>query len=135
QPHQTVAAVKYADAAKKVAPEVALWLRAPQQRVTIIQHPDANAVPFESGALLLTPFVDNDRAIQMQLAHTLAHAAVPSSRAWIAEGLAHYAQAREREVQGGRKAAITYMLDRLSGLVLDEPADIKSSPDSAARNL
>jgi len=135
QPKQSLAAAKYADAVKKVAPEITSWLRAPQDRITIIQHPDPNAAPFESGSLLLTPFTDNDKAIQWQIAHTLAHAAVPSSRAWIAEGLAHYAQLREREVQDGHKAALAFLLDRRTTLALDEPENMKSSPDSAARSL
>ena len=134
-PEQHYRATEYSDAVKKVAPEVASWIRAPQQSITVIQHPEANAVPFESGPLLLTRFSDNDKAIQLQLAHTLAHAALPSSRAWIAEGLAHYAQAREKQVQEGHVAALTFLLDRVNSLALDEPEHIKSSPDSAARSL
>jgi aminopeptidase N len=84
---------------------------------------------------LLTRFSENEKAIQLQVANTLAHAAVPSSRAWIAEGLAHYAQVREKEVQEGRKAAVDFLLDRLTTLALDEPENIKSAPDSAARSL
>lgn len=135
QPKQTAASARYADAIKKVAPEVALWLRSPQQPITVIQLPEPDDAPFESGPLLATPFLENDKAIQMQLAHTLAHAAVPSSRAWISEGLAHYAQLREREVQSGRAATINFLLDRLQALTLDEPEHEKSAPDSAARSL
>ena len=135
QPKQTVPSALYADAIKKVAPELALWLRAPQQPVTIIQLPEPDDAPFESGPLLATPFLENDKAIQMQLAHTLAHAAVPSSRAWISEGLAHYAQLREREVQSGRAATIQFLLERLQALTLDEPEHEKSAPNSAARSL
>jgi hypothetical protein len=135
QPKQSIPAATYADAVKKVAPEVASWLRAPQQPITVIQLPEPNDAPFESGTLLATPFLANDKAVQLQLAHTLAHAAVPSSRAWIAEGLAHYAQLREREVQDGRDASVTFLLDRLNALTLDEPEHAKDSPDSAARSL
>lgn len=135
QSDQAALAAKFLDAARKVAPEVTSWLRAPQERITIIQHPDPNAAPFESGPLLLTPFNATDKALQLQLAHTLAHAAVPSDRAWISEGLAHYAQLREREVQDGRNTALGFLLDRLPALTLDEPENAKSSPDSAARSL
>jgi hypothetical protein len=131
----SVGTIIYAGAVKKVAPEITSWLRAPQQPITVIQIPDPNAAPFESGPLLLTPFLNDDKAIQLQLAHTLAHAAVPSSRAWISEGLAHYAQLREREVQSGRSAAFQFQLDRVQALTLDEPEHAKCASDSAARSL
>jgi hypothetical protein len=60
--------------------------------------------------MLFTPIVPVDqKRLQLTLIHQLVHASFSSPRAWIYEGLAHFAQALEREQQEGRKAALAYM--------------------------
>ena len=44
-----------------------------------------------------------NRDLQLQFIHTLTHANFYSSRSWIYEGLAHFAQITMREQQDGRK--------------------------------
>jgi len=74
-------------------------------------------VPFESGPVLFTPLELTDRnAIQLRMMHQLVHASFGSPRPWIEEGLAHFAQALERERQGGRAAALAYMQTFLPAL-------------------
>ena len=58
------------------------------------------------------------------LVHQFTHAAFPSPRLWIYEGLAHFAQALEHERQGGRAAALSYMAQQLPTLTEDENENI-----------
>jgi hypothetical protein len=51
----------------------------------------------------------DSRLMQMTAVHQLTHAAFPSPRLWIYEGLAHFAQAVYREPSDGRPAAIDFM--------------------------
>ena len=72
--------------------------------------PDANAAPFESGALLLTPLpILKSKLRGLAAAHQLTHASFLSFRPWIEEGLAHFAQALYLEQEKGRQAALDYM--------------------------
>ncbi len=43
------------------------------------------------------------------LVHELVHSALPSSRPWVYEGLAHFAEAMYRQEQGGRQAALDFL--------------------------
>jgi hypothetical protein len=129
---QEPGAAEYAASAVKLVPEVARWVRAPQQKIQVIQHPDQNAAPFESGTLLLTPFQTDPKAIDLQMVHTLTHAAISSFRPWINEGLAHYAQARMREVQDGRFGALTFLEQRRAALAVAEP---ENEGSDASRSL
>jgi aminopeptidase N len=71
--------------------------------------------------VLVTPFLTDIKAVDFALVHTLAHATVSSFRPWINEGLAHYAQLRLVESQGGRRAVLEYLLQRRDALALAEP--------------
>jgi hypothetical protein len=90
--------------------------------------------------MLFTPLRTVERpALQVLMAHQLAHATFDSSRPWIYEGLAHFAQALEREAQAGRGAALDYMGQHLPALVEAEKqthpatqAQASSSSQSAA---
>jgi hypothetical protein len=106
--HETAAAT-YADAAEKVAPFVSDWFGTPRRAETA-DLADPNGVPFESGPLLLTPLSSTDPKLAGLVAiHQLTHAAFSSTRPWINEGVAHFAQALFLEHQTGRKAALDYM--------------------------
>jgi hypothetical protein len=100
----------YALAADLAVPLVTDWFGTPKAKAEVVDLPDREALPFESGAMLLTPLVSNDsRSYQLAAVHQLTHAAFPSSRPWICEGVAHFAQALEREQQDGRQAALDFM--------------------------
>jgi len=104
------AAAGYADAAAKVVLFIAEWFGDPRSKAQTADIGDANAAPFESGPLLLTPLTRTDPKLAgLVAAHQLTHAAFSSPRPWINEGLAHFAQALYLEHQGGRQAALDYM--------------------------
>jgi hypothetical protein len=107
----------WAAAGERAAPFIAQWFGARKRAMQIVELPDKNMHPFEAGDLFFTPLVSgNEKDIQVVMAHQLAHASFYSPRPWIDEGLAHFAQALEREQQDGRKAALAYMDDRLAPL-------------------
>jgi aminopeptidase N len=103
-------ATNCADAAESVIPFISEWFGAPRSKAQAADLPDANAGPFESGSLLLTPLAGTDPKVAgLVVAHQLTHAAFSSPRPWINEGLAHFAQALYREHVKGRQAALDYM--------------------------
>ena len=105
-----LAAMDYAIATESVLPFSTQWFGKPKQKVVVVDLGDAGAAPFESGPMLFTPIVRVDqKRLQLTLIHQLVHATFFSPRPWIFEGLAHFAQALEREQQEGRKAALAYM--------------------------
>ena len=105
-----LAAMDYAVATESVLPFSTQWFGKPTQKVVVVDLGQVGAAPFESGPMLFTPIVPVDqKRLQLTLIHQLVHATLFSSRPWIYEGLAHFAQALEREQQEGRKAALAYM--------------------------
>jgi hypothetical protein len=109
-PGHNASAVNYADAAEKVVPLIAEWFGAPRSKAETADLQDADAAPFESGSLLLTPLLSTDPKLAgLVAAHQMTHAAFSSSRPWINEGLAHFAQALYLERQKGRQASLDYM--------------------------
>jgi hypothetical protein len=109
-PEHKSGAENYALAAALVAPTVAEWFGAPRQKGETVELPDSEAAPFESGPMLLTPLSStNSTLYELSAVHQLTHAAFFSFRPWIYEGLAHFAQALEREQQYGRQSALEYM--------------------------
>jgi hypothetical protein len=99
----------YVLAEEKLLPFITDWFGARQEKVTLVDLPEGYA-PFDSGVVFFTPLARQDsKAIEVAVAHQLAHACIHSSRPWIEEGLAHFAQALVRERQEGRKAALQYM--------------------------
>ena len=127
------AAQEYVVAAEKVLPFETEWFGAPKYKVQVVQLPANGDLPFESGPLLFTPLELSDRnAIQLRMMHQLVHASVSSSRKWIEEGLAHFAQALYREQQSGRAAAISYMQTLLPPLQAAEVEAMKAPATSKA---
>ncbi len=109
-PAHNAPATTYADTADKVALFVTDWFGAPRTKAQTADLADANAAPFESGSLLLTPLTSTDPKLAgLAAAHQLTHAAFFSPRPWINEGLAHFAQALYLEHLSGRQAALDYM--------------------------
>jgi len=130
-------AEKFAQAAEVVTPFVTEWFGAPRDRVQIAELFDSAASPYESGRLLLTPLGDTDpKLLQIAMVHELTHAAFPSGRPWIFEGLAHFVQAAYRERQVNREAAVEFLGLHGAALVAAEkaaaarPKDQTSSDES-----
>ncbi len=112
------AANDFALGAEKVQPWIEEWFGKVTSKIQVIELPDANAAPFDSGTMLFTPLNNKDsKQVELAMAHQLTHAAIKSSRLWISEGLAQFAQALVRERQDGRRTALDYMSARLPALV------------------
>ena len=132
-----VSATTYADAAEKVMPLITEWFGAPRSKMETADLADPNAVPFESGSLLLTPLTKADPKLAgLAAANQLAYAAISSSRPWIHEGLAHFAQALYLEHTSGRQAALDYMgLHRFALSGTEKPEAAPRSEDEVSQSL
>lgn len=123
----------WAAAGEKIAPFIAQWFGPRQRPVQLVELPDRNMFPFEAGSVFFTPLVSGEEQdFQVVLAHQLAHASFQSPRLWMDEGIAHFAQALEREQQEGRKAALAYMDERLPPLQEAEKQFLPAAPGKAS---
>jgi hypothetical protein len=121
-PGHESAATSFADAAEKTSPLITDWFGVQREKAKLADHPDPNAAPFESGALLLAPLANSDAKLSgLAAAHQLTHASFLSFRPWIEEGLTHFAQALYLEEQKGRQAALDYMGLHRTALAHIEP--------------
>ena len=130
--HKT-AAQNWAGAADQVLPLVKEWFGVPQRPVQVVELADVAAAPFEAGRLVVAPLGSDLKLAQTLLVHQLTHAALASDRAWIREGLAHFAQALWREQQNGRSAALDYL--GLHRTALADAEKDASSERGSARSL
>ena len=132
-----VAAEAYAEAAEKTTALITEWFGPSRRKAETADLADSNAAPFESGSLLLTPLTVADTKLAgLVAAHQLAHASFYSSRPWIDEGLAHFAQALYLEQQRGRQTALDYMgLHRTAFSEAEKPTAAPKSDDEVARSL
>jgi aminopeptidase N len=101
----------YTTAADSTAKFVGDWFGQFKIHVAMIDLPNANAAPFESGNMLFVRMKNEDaELVEINLVHELVHAAFTSPRPWIHEGLAHFAEAIYREQkQDGRAAALDFL--------------------------
>jgi hypothetical protein len=115
-------------------PFVTEWFGSPQAKEQLVDLADFEAAPFESGSILFIPLVHSDaRLAQMTAVHQLTHAAFPSPRPWIYEGLAHFAQATYRESQSGRQSALDFMgLHRTALQDAEKVVTERKRPNSSA---
>jgi hypothetical protein len=128
----------FALAADEVSPLIEKWFgehrERPGSKAEVIELPDAEAAPFESGSVLLKPLSSNQNADLMSAVQQLTHIAFPSPRAWIHDGLARYAQVNFLQEREGRDAAIEYLRNHRQALVESEkPASAETN--QAARSL
>jgi hypothetical protein len=121
-------AAKYASALEPASKFVTEWFGKPSAAVAIADLADPHAAPFESGTLLLASMAAEDTKLAgINLVHELVHSAVWSSRPWVYEGLAHFAEAMYREEQGGRQAALD-LLGIHRATFLEAEKDVAASP-------
>jgi hypothetical protein len=126
-------AENYALAAELAVPLVTEWFGAPRQKAETVELADPEAAPFESGSMFLTPLSNTDSTVyELAAVHQLTHAAFFSPRLWIYEGLAHFAQALEREQQNGRQAAVDLMGLHRAGIADAEKALAAEHKQTAA---
>ena len=129
-------AERFAQATAAAAPFVNEWVGAIRRKVVVAELFDAGASPFESGLMLLTPLGDTDpKLLQIAMVHELTHAAFPSDRPWIFEGLAHFMQAAYREQQQNREAALDFLGLHRAAVMDAEKATASKSKDAPEEPL
>jgi hypothetical protein len=122
-------AAKYSNALDPATKFVSGWFGPPRAPIAIADLADPNSAPFESGTLLMASMAAEDSKLAgINLVHELVHSALPSSRPWVYEGLAHFAEAMYRQEQGGRQAALDFLgLHRAAFLDLEK--EVSAAPD------
>ena len=98
----------------------------------VIDLPDADDAPYESGNVLLMPLTASDTQYLLAAVRLQTRAALPSPRPWIAEGLAGYAQAAFMQEEKNRYAAIAYMEGHREALVESEKENVAEGDEKAA---
>ncbi len=126
-PGHEAGAATYSSALDPAMKFVSGWFGPPSLPVTIADFADANSAPFESGTLLMASMAAEDAKLAgINLVHELVHSALPSSRPWVYEGLAHFAEAMYRQEQGGREAALD-LLGLHRATFLDAEKDVSAA--------
>ena len=117
-------------AASAVTPFLQGWLgQRPRSQLTLLDLPDPQDAPFETGALLATSIRQADpEQLENILAHALTHAWMQSPRAWLSEGVAHFMGTLWVEKQRGRTQA-------LGALEASRPALALAEPESPGQNV
>jgi hypothetical protein len=129
------AADNFALAADLATPLVREWFGAARQNIRVVELNDSEAAAFESGNVLLTPLAKLDsRLYELTAVHELTHACFPSPRPWIYEGLAHFAQALDREQHNDRQGALDFMAPFLP-IVADAEKSSSAIGDRASPKL
>jgi hypothetical protein len=109
-PGHEAGAATYSNAFDPAMKFVSAWFGQPSAPIAIADFADSHSAPFESGTLLLVSMAAEDSKLAgTNLVHQLVHSALPSSRPWVYEGLAHFAEAMYRQQQGGRQAALDFL--------------------------
>ena len=126
-PVDLAAVQSWSDAAATVTPFLQGWLGVrPRSQLSLLDLPDAQDAPWESGSLLVTairpasPGPDPDQ-LNGILAHALTHAWVDSPRAWLSEGVAHFMGTLWTEKTRGRDQALGTLEAARPALALAEP--------------
>ncbi len=121
-----------------VTPFLQGWLgESPRSQLAILDLPDPEDAPFETGSLLVTAIRQaTSEQLDGILAHALTHAwmrtSTSSPRAWLDEGVAHFMGTLWTEKQSGRQKALESLEADRTALALAEP----SSPgESSGQSL
>jgi hypothetical protein len=134
-PGHEVGAATYSNALEPAMKFVSGWFGQPTAPIAIADFADPNSAPFESGSLLMASMAAEDSKLAgINLVHALVHSALPSSRPWVYEGLAHFAEAMYRQQQGGRQAALDFLgLHRAA--FLDSEKEVSTTKGSTGQPL
>jgi hypothetical protein len=143
-PEDNVAVEFWTTAAQAVTPFLKSWLgEKPRSQLTLLDLPDAEDAPFETGALLAAPLREPGPkavpgALDGVMVHALAHAWIQSPNspqpvpAWLNEGVARFMGTLWVERRQGRDAALRMLEADRAALALAEPA---SPGESAGQPL
>jgi len=129
-PIDEAAVQSWTSAVAAVTPFLQGWLgQRPRSQLTILDLPDPDDAPFETGALLATSIHEAPpEQLQNIMAHALTHAWMQSPRAWLSEGVAHFMGTLWVEKQRGRARALEELEATRSALALAEPSSPGISP-------
>ena len=129
-PEDEPAVASWATAASDVTPFLQGWLgQRPRSQLTLLDLPDPQDAPFETGALLATTIrMASPEQLDGILAHALTHAWMQSPRAWLSEGVAHFMGTLWVEKHSGRSQALSALESGRAALALAEPETPAQSP-------
>ena len=119
-----MAAKNWVAAGKSVSPMLERWL-GPQARteLTVVDLPDADDVPWESGPLLAIPVRDAmPDQLESVLSHAMTHAWMKSNPYWLDEGAANFMGTIWDDHQHRRDRALATLEGGRGALALAEPA-------------
>jgi hypothetical protein len=143
-PEDKVAVEFWNTSAEAVTPFLQSWLgEKPGTQLTLLDLPDPEDAPFETGALLAAPIREPGPnaipgALNGVLVHALTHAwiltpnATQPPPAWLDEGVAHFIGTLWVERKQGRDTALRMLESDRAALALAEPA---SPGESAGQPL
>src|SRR5208282_1801283 len=119
-PGQAEVAKTYAEAVPDIDPEIPA-VDGSTEELKVLGLPDPDAASFVTGGMLLCPLkLPMTNEAMLGLVYAKARSMVSSPRAWIQEGLAHYAQVAFIETEAGRQAALDYLSAHATVLVKDQ---------------
>jgi hypothetical protein len=127
-PDNEVAVKTWLDAADAVSPFVQHWLGPhPRTQLTLLDLPDPDDAPYETGALLATSLHEGpadklDGVLVHALTHAYTQSAAPPVAAWMNEGLAAFMESLWIESRNGREQALGGLDADRAALALAEPA-------------
>src|SRR5258708_16715136 len=125
-PEHKPGAEDYARAVEEIAPFVTKWFGDHHDqalsKAQVVELADPDAAPFESGNMLVMPLNVKDSELLLLSLEQLTHVNFPSPRAWIGDGLAHYAQLGFLQERGGRPAVLNYLQTHAASLLGSEVA-------------
>jgi hypothetical protein len=123
-PSNEPAVEDWSASAAAVSPFLQDWLgEKPRAQLVILDLPDSDDAPFETGSLLATSIRQaTPEQLDGVLAHALTHAWLDSPRAWLSEGVAHFMGTLWIEHVSGRKKALESLESGRAALALAEPA-------------
>jgi hypothetical protein len=129
-PVDEAAVESWTASAAMVAPFLQSWLgQQPRSQLVILDLPDFDDAPFETGSLLATSIHEAPpEQLQNILAHALTHAWMQSPHAWLSEGVASFMGTLWVEKQRGRTRALEELEANRPALALAEPASPGISP-------
>jgi hypothetical protein len=134
-PEHKSGAENYVLAVQSALPFVTEWFGAPREKPEVAELADADAAPFESANMLLMPLIGTDsRRYQLAAVQQLTHIAFRSSRAWIYEGLARFAQLGFIQRMQDPQAVIEYLQNHRDALVESEKQNLTNGTDKAAEH-
>jgi hypothetical protein len=133
-PDNDISVQSWIDEAAGVTPFLQGWLgKQPRAQLTLLDLPDPDDAPYETGALLVTglhtgPADQMDRALVHIFAHAYTEGGAHPTPAWLNEGLATFMESLWVEKNHGRERALEMLEADRSALALAEP----SSPGESA---